>query len=347
MAWFKLNTLLLRAGAVLAVFAMLGFGVEPIRAKLQLPNVRQKVLDAIRGAKPVYDPVAPVSATASSNAAGSDAGRLIDRNTQTAWKAAASPDDGVGSSFTVNFAKPFDLSYVLLTNGDQEAASASQSYVAQPRPSELRVVVNGDEANPVTLKVNDVEKAQQLKVNRSDVTAVTFEVRGVYPAVGGKGRSVAVSEVEFFQRRKLGDDYETLPVPKFFVTSQQNASALSDDDLDTAWISAADGDGVGQGFSIRFDAPTDVDRIRIAPGQAEATFSSSPRPNEVQLVITCQGRCDATKQITMKDEPGFQNFKLSATGVTEIQVQVRSVHGTGGGVAFAEVQVQRKRPKVL
>lgn len=347
LGWFKLNTLLLRAGALLGVLAVLGFGVEPIRSRLQLPNVRQKILDQIRGVtNATYDPVRPVRAVANSSAPESDAAALIDLGNNTAWMAAPTPSGGVGSTITVTFDKPFDLGRVLFTSGLQGSTEPGKGYVSQPRPSELRVTFNGDVADPVTVPVKDTEKPQVLKIKHDATTSVTLEVTGVYPASDGVGKSVAVTEIEFFQRRKFGDDFETLPAPKFFVTGTQGASALSDDNLDTAWVSAPAADGVGQGFTIRFDTPTDVDRIRIAPGHGEAEFQISPRPDDVQLAITCQGRCDATKQVSFADKPGYKNVSLKATGVTEIQVLVRSVHGTGGGVAFAEVQVQRKRPKV-
>jgi hypothetical protein len=346
-AWFRLNTTLLRIGALLGVLAMFGFGVEPIRKRLQLPNVRQKVIDTIRGAAtPVYDPVRPVAAVTSSNAPDHEATKLIDLGNNTSWLAAPNDASGVGSRMTITFDKPFDLARVLLTAGQQGSTEPGEGFVNQPRPSEFRVIYNDDLANPVTVSVKDTEKPQVLNLKHDATTKVQFEITGIYPASDGKGRSVAVTEVEFFQRRKLGDDFETLAAPKFFVTSEQNASALSDDNLDTPWVSVADADGVGQGFSMVFDNPTDIDRIRIATGHAEQEFSITPRANDVQLAITCQGQCDPTKQIGLKDSPGFQTFSLKATGVTKIDLTVRSVHGAGGGVAFAEVQVQRKRPKV-
>ena len=130
------------------------------------------------------------------------------------------------------------------------------------------------------------------------------------------------------------------------TSAPEGAGLLTDDNLDTAWTSAPAADGVGQGFTVTFAEPVDLDRIRIAPGHAKKDFTVTPRPDEVQFVITCARGCEPTKQVSFGDKAGFKNISITARGVTRIQVQVRSIHGTGGGVAFAELQFQRKRPKV-
>lgn len=342
--WWRLNALLMRAGAMLGVVALLGFGVEPIRAKLQLPNVRQKVFDSFKKLKPVYDPVRAVGPAASSSVEGTSPGNLIDLKVDRPWMGTG----GAGEWVSVSFEKPVDLGRLLLTSG-LNGTDSDNGFVSQPRPSELRVTFNDDEANPKTVRVQDIGTPQTLKVEHKDVVKVRFQITDVYPSFDGKGTHVTISEMEFFQRRKLGDDFETIAPPTITPSSPAAAvgvGALTDDDLSTAWFSAPDGDGVGQGFSVSFATPADIDRIRIAPGQAEATFQSSPRPRDVQLAFECQGRCDATKQLTLPDKPGFHNVRVKATGVTKITVLVRSVYGTGGGAAFAELQFQRMRPKV-
>lgn len=346
-AWYRLNSNLTRIGAVLAMFAVLGFGVEPIRQKLQLPNVRQAIINKFRQvAKPVYDEVSPASASATSSAPTHSADLLIDRGNNTYWAAAPSPTGGVGSAVTIRFAKPFDLARIVLTSGAQGDTTPRSGFVSQPRPSELRFIVDGDVAHPTTVAVKDSADPQTLTVKHKAATTVVVAVTGVYPAAQGKGKSVAITEMEFFQRRKLGDDYETLPAGRVAVTSAQpGAKYLTDDNLDSAWTSEPANDGVGQGFTVTFATPIDIDRIRIAPGHAKADFTISPRPKDLQLVLTCRGGCEPTKQVTIPDKAGFNNIAVAARGVTAVQVQVRSVNGTGGGVAFAEIQFQRKRPK--
>ncbi len=340
--WWRVNSSLMRIGAMLGVLALLGFGVEPIRAKLKLPNVRQTIFDKLRSLKPIYDAVQPIAATASPVSPGQDPQLMIDLGNNTSWMAAPSVSGGVGTTVTISFEKPFDLSGVLVSSG-LAGTEAGKGFVSQPRPSEFRVVFNDDVANPVSTPLTDTDKPQQLKLKHKEVLKVAFEVMGVYPASDGKGRSVAITEFEFRQRRKFGDNYETLTPPKIEAVPVAGLDALTDGDLSTAWM--LPGDGV-QGFSIVFPAPIDLDRIRIAPGQAEATFQAAGRPHEIQLAFTCDGRCDATKQVTFTDKPGYKDVGMSATGVRRIDVVVRSVYGdSNAGTAFADLQFQRKRPK--
>ena len=346
--WFRLNTHLLKIGAILGLAAVLGLGVEPIRDKLHLPNVRQTVLNKIREfSKPVYDSVRPEAASADSSASDHGAPLAIDLGDNTYWAAAPAATGGVGSTLTVKFAKPFDLGRILIHAGAQGDETPGNGFVNEPRPSELRFTLNNDKANTKTVAVKDTADAQTLTVKGKQVTTVTIEVTGIYPAVEGKGRSVAITELEFFQKRKIGDDYETLAEPAVAVSSApEGGKLLTDDNVDTAWTSAPAADGVGQGFTVTFAEPVDLDRIRIAPGHAKKDFTISPRPDDVQLVLTCAGGCEPTKQVTFADKAGYKTISLTARGVTQIQVLVRSVHGSGGGVAFAELQFQRKRPKV-
>ncbi len=348
-AWFRLNSKLMKVGALLGVVAAFGFGVEPIRQKLQLPNVRQSVMNKFRElAKPVYDPVRPASAKASSAASGHGAEFAIDAGSNTYWSAGPAADGGIGSKLTISFDKPFDLGRVLLTSGVSGSNEPGAGFVSQPRPSELRFTLNDDVANAVTVGVKDIPEPQQLVVKGKEVTKLVMEVTGVYPSAQGKGKSVSITEMEFFQKRKFGDDFETLPLSKTAVTSgNELAKYLTDNDLATAWVSAADNDGVDQGFTLNFSEPVDLDRIRIAGGSSETDFKASPRPHEMQLVLTCERACEPTKQVSLKDKWGYKNVELTARGVTSIQFQVRSVYGAGGGVSVAEVQLQRKRPKPL
>jgi ribosomal protein L40E len=343
---FRLNVGLLRFSALLGALAVFGFGVEPVRSKLRLPNARVVIIDAIRrNSKPVYDPVRPATAVASTAAKGSSGSALIDLNTTTSWLAAPSPANGVGATLTMQFPKPFDLGRVLLTSGVAPDPETGTTYALQPRPSEFRVIFDDDVANPLTVAVQDIGDPQVLKISRKQVTKVQFTITAVYPGIDGKGTSVAITELEFFQRRAFGDDFETLALPALSSASQTPVTPLIDDDLNTAWTSAAGSSGVGSGFSMTFAVPTDLDRIRIAPGGPEATFQATARPKEVQLAFFCDGRCPATKQVTFEDKPGWKDIGVTLTGVTRIDVVVRSVFGTGE-VSFAELQVQRRRPRV-
>jgi hypothetical protein len=338
-AFFKLNRVLLRIGAMLGVLAMLGFGVEPIRQKLQLPNVRQKTLDWIKGAAtPVYDPIRPDGAVSAAVDAKHPPTAAIDLANNTYWSAAGA-NGGVGSTLTISFKKPVDLARFLITSG--ASGEEPGTFVNRPRPSELRLRVNGDVAGEKTVSLRDVETPQQITLKANDVSTLEIVIGAVYPPAKPTQLGAAITEVELFTKRKFGDDFET-----FKAVAEGDAGALVDDDVNTAWISAPELDGVGQSVAINFPEPVDVDRIRILGGRPEPDFEAGPRPNELQIVVTCSGTCPPTAQGSVPDNSDPKSIKLVARGVTRLQFQIRSVHGAGGGVAIREIQVQRKRPKV-
>jgi hypothetical protein len=338
-AFFKLNRVLLRAGAMLGVLAMLGFGVEPIRQKLQLPNVRQKVMDGIRGAAtPVYDPIRPDGATSAFVDAKHPPTAAIDLANNTYWSAAGT-NSGINSALTISFKKPVDLARLLLTSG--ASGEEPGTFVNRPRPSELRFRVNGDATTDRIVSVRDVETPQQINLNRKEVSTLEVMIVDVYPSTKPTQLGAAITEIELFTKRKFGDDFET-----FKAVAVADAGPVTDDDLTTAWISGPDGDGVGQSITLNFAEPIDVDRVRIYGGRPEPDFEAGPRPKDVQIVVTCNTPCPPTAQGSLPDSDEPKSVKLVARGVTSLQFQIRSVHGEGGGVAIREIQVQRKRPKV-
>ena len=340
-AFFKVNTTLLRIGAALGVLALFGFGVEPIRAKLHLPNVRQQAMDKVREVfTPVYDPVHGTVASGLAGA-GHGADQMIDGGNNTWWTA---PDGGRGL-VTISFAKPVDLAQMLITSG-VPGGQQDATFVSHPRPSELRVTVNGDTQSAHTLSLKDKETPQTLKLVAKRVQQLRIEVLQVYPASPASSAGVAITELEFFSKRKYGDDYETMAIPSVSASSSSDQlKFLVDGDVNTAWTSTPVDNGVGQEVTVRFGQPVDLDRVRISTGYGANTTKIGTRPSEVQLVLTCSGGCEPTVQVRLPDKPGFHTAKLSAKGVTQVQLQIRTVHGTVGGAALSEVQFQHKRPK--
>ena len=339
-AFFKVNTTLLRIGAALGVLALFGFGVEPIRAKLHLPNVRQQAMDRVREVfTPVYDQVHGTVASGP-GAAGHGADQLIDGGNNTWWSA---PSGGRGL-VTISFAKPVDLAQMLITSGIP-SGQQDATFVSHPRPSELRVTVNGDTQRAHTLSLKDKETPQTLKLIAKRVRQLQIEVLQVYPASPTSTAGVAITELEFFSKRKYGDDYETIAIPNVSASSSSDQlKFLVDGDVNTAWTSTPIDNGVGQEVTVRFGEPVDLDRVRISTGYGADTTKIGTRPSEVQLVLTCSGGCEPTVQVRLPDKPGLHTAKLSAKGVTQVQLQIRTVHGTGGGAALSELQFQHKRP---
>lgn len=342
--FFRLNTWLFRIGAILGVAAVLGFGVEPIRQKLHLPNVREQAINKIKNVlTPKFDPVRPVGAT---GAAEKDhaAGLAIDLVSNSFWSPPPSGDGGVGGTLRVRFERPFDLARMLVTSGTA-GTDAENGFVSRPRINELELIVNGDVATSKRITLKDIDKPQTIKQTLKGITTLDMKVVSVYPAATPTKSSAAISEIEFFEKRKFGDNYETLKPSKVTV-SAGDAKALADSDLSTSWIADESKPGVGQSFTITFAEPSDVDRIRIAPGRAGDDFRRTPRPKDLQFVFTCDPACEPTGQSSVEDAEGLHSVGQSRKKVRSIQVQIRTVNGDegAGGVAIAEVEVQRKRP---
>jgi len=344
-AFFRVNTTLLRIGAALGVLALLGFGVEPIRAKLHLPNVRQPAMDRARELfTPVYDQVRGTVASGT-GAVGHGADQLIDGGNNTWWSAPDGEGAGDRGTVTISFAKPTDLAKMLITSGVPSGQQGA-TFVSHPRPSELRVTVNGDTQSARTLSLKDKETPQTLKLVAKQVQRLEVKVLQVYPASPISRAGVAITEVEFFNKRRYGDDYETIAIPNVSASSSSDQlKFLVDGDINTAWTSTAVDNGVGQEVTVRFGEPVDLDRVRISTGYGADTTKIGTRPSQVQLVLTCTGGCDPTVQVRLPDKPGLHTFKLRAKGVTQVQLQIRTVTGTGGGAALSELQFQHKRPK--
>lgn len=342
-AFFKVNTTLLRIGAALGILALLGLGVEPIRAKLHLPNVRQQAIDKVREVfTPIYD---QVHATASTGpgAPGHGVDQLIDGANNT-WWSAPSGSGGARSAFTVSFAKPVDLARLLITSG-VPGGQQGATFVSQPRPSEFQVTINGDTQRTHAFSLKDKGTPQAVKLVAKRVQRLDVEVLQVYPASPASTVGVAITELEFFSKRKYGDDYETIAIPQVSASSSpEQLKFLVDGDINTAWTSTPLDDGVGQQVTVRFAEPVDLARVRISTGYGSDTTRVGTRPAQVQLVLSCEQRCDPTVQVRVPDKPGLHTTALKAQKVTQVQLQIRTVHGSGGGAAISELQFQRKRP---
>ncbi len=294
-------------------------------------------------AAPIYDAVVPTSVEATSSAVGHGPEQAVDGKIDTHWEAAPAANLGVGATLVMNFDRPVNFESIRLRSSVQGDTAPGSGFVNWPRPRQLQVTL--DAHDTTTIAVLDTADFQTVPVKGRSVRQVAIEVTGIYPASSGQGRSVAITELEFYQRRRVGDDYLTVVASSVTATSRSSSVAyLVDGDLDTVWTSDPANDGVGQAFSINFAQPVDLDRIRIAPGRPGVDFPFSPRPQDVLIALTCNAFCESPMVVSFPDRAGYKNIKLSAHGVTSIQVQVHSVYGADGGVAFAEVELQRKRP---
>jgi hypothetical protein len=331
----KVRSTIARITIALGFMALLGLGVEPIRQKLHLPNVKQTAIQKWREfSSPIFDPIRSTGVTASSSDPKFPAAQVADLGSNTYW-AAAPKGTGVGSIITFTFTKPVDLARLLITSGAFSDKPAD--FVNRPRASELRLRANGDESTSKTVKIGDKATPQSVNYVQKQVTRLDITVANIYPAVAATKLGVAITEIELFSKRKYGDDYETLLA--------KGPTGLADDDLATNWRSAALDDGVGSTFILKFAAPVDIDRLRFNIGLTGKDFASGVRPKEIQVVLTCVRTCPATAQIKLKDKSDGQSVKLVGRGVTSLQFQIRTVRGAGGPAVIREVSAQRLKPK--
>ena len=90
----------------------------------------------------------------------------------------------------------------------------------------------------------------------------------------------------------------------------------------TAWAEGVPGRGTNQWLTIRLGGKADLAQIGIIPGASdnEQAFRATSRPREILLRFS--NRTEQT--IKLRDEPTFQTFGVSATGVDSVRLDVLS-----------------------
>jgi hypothetical protein len=174
--------------AILAV--LIGFGLI---GAVVLPDVRTAVInrgtDIVDHVRRIFAPqlviVQPVSATATSEIAGHEPAKVIDRFTNTDWQ---SNEDS--PTLTVTFSAPIDLGAIYVHDG------TSANFVGQRRPATLRLTFSDGKTTDLSL-VDDVD-TQQFTVDASGVKQVQIQV---LTTNGPAGTPVALSELEFFMKQ--------------------------------------------------------------------------------------------------------------------------------------------------
>jgi hypothetical protein len=97
---------------------------------------------------------------------------------------------------------------------------------------------------------------------------------------------------------------------------------------------------VGQSITIRFESPTNVDKIGFLNGDQDnpAAFLTVGRPASVRLGFP--GKHPYIKTLNLKDSPNFQSYTIKAKAATEVVITVMSVNAAPQTphVAIAEVE---------
>ena len=132
-------------------------------------------------------PIHAVSVTASVSTAGFPPLNAADENLTSYWLAPWS--SSAEPTLTFTFSHHVTVKQMILHVG------ASNAYIQNGRPSELRLVFSNGESDTITPQ--DTSQAQTFTVSHADViSSMQVEVAGVYP--GSVGSNVAIAEIELF-----------------------------------------------------------------------------------------------------------------------------------------------------
>ena len=122
------------------------------------------------------------------------AGLAVDDASNTYWQSLPSKKvHGEGQAITAVFGQPTSLSYLGILAG---AGPTQQLWLSEARPKDILISWPG--GKPVQATLQDVSTLQKVKINASSISSVTLKVLTVYPSASGN--SVAITEIEFFQR---------------------------------------------------------------------------------------------------------------------------------------------------
>jgi hypothetical protein len=242
----------------------------------------------------------------------------------------------------MTFERPVDLDRIGVTSG-----ASGDAFLVHDRPQDIQIAF--DNGNTTSLVLEDKFDFQTKTNKGRNVRKIQLTITSVYPSAA-KG-AVAISELEFFQKRKYGTQYAYLdpdlrPTVAASSTAPSRGTAnLQDLQLGTAWASGDGGDGRDQSLTFTFPQPVDIDRIRIAGGNSDASsqYLLQPRPKEMHLTFSN----GVTKTAKVPDSPGFHNIGVKAHQVTTLEIVITDVYGSANpaspGVAIAEIEFQTKR----
>lgn len=198
-ASFKAEMAMSRLRTGVMILAALG-----LAGGFMVPSIRSTVMntgrDGINKARdtlfPNFDPIRPVTVTASSEAPDHPAVASADLAINTYW-AEGAEGDGVGQEITYTFNEPFELAKILVTPGAIDP-NQPDLFLNQPRPKDIHLVFDNGGSADISLK-DEVNTAQTFTIKGGkDITKVTLSITSVHP--GRTGQDTAIAEVEFRKR---------------------------------------------------------------------------------------------------------------------------------------------------
>ncbi|MFJ6436220.1 NADase-type glycan-binding domain-containing protein [Streptomyces sp. NPDC091416] len=141
--------------------------------------------------------VVPSAFRSSTSAPGHPATAAFDGFNNRYW-APRESGDGAGEYLDCSFAQPVRLLKMVVFSG---TSARKDEFLTQARPAHITVVLtskDGKESSR-TIRLADAAGQQTFDVRGTDTVAVRLTVDSAYGT--GKGRRVAVAEVEFFGHR--------------------------------------------------------------------------------------------------------------------------------------------------
>jgi len=141
-----------------------------------------------------YDPVKPVSATASSAVKGGEPGKAIDGVKSTAW-AEGRPGLGNNQWLKIQLGRKVDLARIGITPG---ASDNEKVFRSTSRPADIQLVFSDGTEQQVSLR--DEAAFQTFELSAKGVQWVRLDVLSSYRGQTGK-QDTSIAEVEFFTRK--------------------------------------------------------------------------------------------------------------------------------------------------
>jgi hypothetical protein len=147
-------------------------------------------------------------------------------------------------------------------------------------------------------------------------------------------------------RDRIADPAPVTPVASAASTQARGhgAGLVHDGISNSYWTPARAGAGAGQWVEVELAEPVRLLYVLITPGIAteQKRFLTQARPKVVEVALTGDDGEVTTHTLTVRDQPGAQEFPLVRSGVTKLRVTVLSAYGAQPGrrLAIAELELR-------
>jgi hypothetical protein len=174
--------------AAVIVLALLIFVGGPFHSSLH-----RRVMGWYHDINPKYTQVHAVTARASTSAIGHPPRQVIDGAVNTCWQSAKA---GAGQLIILHLASPTNVGKIGFLSGDQDSSS---TFLTQPRPKSIEVVLNGSKPERKTITLKDQEAFQSFSFGSKGTTVINFEIKSLFPSTQG-GQRVSIAEIETYSK---------------------------------------------------------------------------------------------------------------------------------------------------